>query len=521
MHTYYYMIKKITQIKFFSVTVILLAFAMMLFSTISANIIVNAQQELPNIMIPPMKAPVNTTISKSLPSSSISSPKLHSVKITSPPTGQRVPIGKDLAITGTSVGYANSTNCQVSVIVNSIKPYQSTAAAGPGGANDYSKWSFVISPSKYATIKPGPNNKITSKYTCTDNPTATSYYSVNVTGIAAGIGAAPTTTTTTAADITPTIMAKKPAPVTNNATVAGYANRSSKINYYSNPGSHVASITPPSSPLAASNQVKPVFNSNNMPNLNSSTLHIKITSPIEGQGISVGKNLTMTGTSSDNTATDCKVYAGLNRLKPYPLAIATGPGGTTDYSKWYFNYSPAYHTVPAGNNKLTAKLACNGDSSLVKYDTMNVTGTGVTSAATITKPTGIPVSSPNTPDTTTKVNQVPSITDNIDSTSSHDLNKIGGSSSTTSNTDSTTNDNTDKSIQSHTKIKIRHDIPFKDSKKTNGLADNIIKDVKRHLKKGTALADSGGATASAGNAYAHAGSDGISVNAGGITLRLP
>jgi hypothetical protein len=116
---------------------------------------------------------------------------------------------------------------------------------------------------------------------------------------------------------------------------------------------------------------------------------------------------------------------------------------------------------------------------------------------------------------------VPSITDNIDSTSSHDLNKIGGSSSTTSNTDSTTNDNTDNSIQSHTKIKIRHDIPFKDSKKTNGLADNIIKDVKRHLKKGTALADSGGATASAGNAYAHAGSDGISVNAGGITLRLP
>ena len=138
-------------------------------------------------MIPPIKAPVNTTISKSLPSSSISSPKLHSVKITSPPTGQRVPIGKDLAITGTSVGYANSTNCQVSVIVNSIKPYQSTGAAGPGGANDYSKWSFVISPSKYATIKPGPNNKITSKYTCTDNPTATSYYSVNVTGIAAGI----------------------------------------------------------------------------------------------------------------------------------------------------------------------------------------------------------------------------------------------------------------------------------------------------------------------------------------------
>jgi len=508
------MIRQIADVRFAPVIVIMLAFAMLLLSSvISANIIAHAQQELPNIMIPPKNAPVNTTVSPSFPSSSTSPPKIHSVKITSPSTGQRVPLDKDLTISGTSMDNANSNNCQVSVIVNSIKPYQPTTPTGPGGANDYSKWSFVLSPSKYTTIKPGPNNKITSKYACIDNPTITSYNSVNVTGI----GTAPTTASTTAADTAPTTtITKKPVSVSNNATIAGYANsRSSKMN---NPGSHVPSITPPpsSAPVPATIQVKPVFNSNIIPNLNSSGLHVKITSPIEGQAISAGKNFTMTGTSSDNSATDCKVYAGLNRLKPYPPAIAAGPGGTADYSKWYFNYSPAYNTATDGNNRLTAKLSCNDNPSLVKYDTMNITG------VTATRATELPISSQNTPDSTTKVKQLPLTSDNSQPGSNNDLNKIGsGSSSTTSNTASTMSDNTDKSIQSHTKIKIHHDIPIKNNKKTNELAGNIIKDVKRHLKDGTALADSAGASASAGSASAYAGSDGVSVSAGGITLNLP
>ncbi|HZD83939.1 MAG TPA: hypothetical protein VE076_13805, partial [Nitrososphaeraceae archaeon] len=128
----------------------------------------------------------------------------------------------------------------------------------------------------------------------------------------------------------------------------------------------------------------------------------------------------------------------------------------------------------------------------------------------------------NTPDSITKVKQLPLTSDNSRPGSNNDLNKIGsGSSSTTSNTASTTSDKTDKSIQSHTKIKIHHDIPIKNNKKTNELANNIIKDVKRHLKDGTALADSAGASASAGSASAYAGSDGVSVSAGGITLNLP
>jgi hypothetical protein len=110
-------------------------------------------------------------------------PKTHNVKITSPTKGQRVPVGKNLFVAGTSLGNSNPTsiNCQVSVIVNGIKPYQPTSPAGPHGSGDYSKWNFILTP-KYTTIKQG-QNKITAKYSCANNAAALSHNSVNVTGV--------------------------------------------------------------------------------------------------------------------------------------------------------------------------------------------------------------------------------------------------------------------------------------------------------------------------------------------------
>ena len=109
------------------------------------------------------------------------SPLLHAVRVTSPTKGQQVPIGKDLMIAGISRSNVTS-HCQVSVIVNSVKPYQNATANGPGGASDYSKWNFVLT-SKYTAIKQGPNNKITAKQSCTTIPGKASFYSVNVTGV--------------------------------------------------------------------------------------------------------------------------------------------------------------------------------------------------------------------------------------------------------------------------------------------------------------------------------------------------
>jgi len=109
------------------------------------------------------------------------------LKITSPTTDQQVPISNSLIVSGASSDNAIS-NCHVFVIVNSIKPYQPALASGHGGANDYSKWNFTLSP-KYTAIKEG-ENKITAKYSCSSDSSLVSFSSINVTGIATGAAGA-------------------------------------------------------------------------------------------------------------------------------------------------------------------------------------------------------------------------------------------------------------------------------------------------------------------------------------------
>jgi len=108
--------------------------------------------------------------------------KPHMVEIFSPSKGEQVFVGKALLISGTSAGNTNavSINCQVSVIVNGIKPYQRATATGLKGSDDYSKWNFTLIP-KYTSIKQG-QNKITAKYSCANSPSSF-YSSVNVTGV--------------------------------------------------------------------------------------------------------------------------------------------------------------------------------------------------------------------------------------------------------------------------------------------------------------------------------------------------
>jgi hypothetical protein len=109
-------------------------------------------------------------------------PNGHNVRITSPVNGEKVPIGKYLVISGVSVGNSNATyiNCHVSIMVNGIKPYRLATASGP---DDYSKWTFTLTPNLvYSAIKAG-QNKITAMYSCANSPTSLSHYSVNVTGV--------------------------------------------------------------------------------------------------------------------------------------------------------------------------------------------------------------------------------------------------------------------------------------------------------------------------------------------------
>jgi hypothetical protein len=107
--------------------------------------------------------------------------KIHGVKIVSPSRGQQISIYKNLTIIGTSVDNATS-NCQVNIIVNGVKPYQQVQPAGLGGATDYSLWNYTLTP-KYTTIKEGIN-QLKARFSCNDNPNLVSYYTANVTAIA-------------------------------------------------------------------------------------------------------------------------------------------------------------------------------------------------------------------------------------------------------------------------------------------------------------------------------------------------
>ena len=86
---------------------------------------------------------------------------------------------------------------------------------------------------------------------------------------------------------------------------------------------------------------------------------IKITSPLTGQQVPIGE-VSINGTSTDNAATDCTVYADWNDTKPFQKAVATGPGGVNDYSRWTFTYTPEYHLITAGRRAEPSADRCAG-----------------------------------------------------------------------------------------------------------------------------------------------------------------
>ena len=121
---------------------------------------------------------------------------------------------------------------------------------------------------------------------------------------------------------------------------------------------------------------------------------IKITSPTRGQQVPVGKDLTISGTSINNTSAstnDCKVSVRVNKVSPYqPATAATttatgtaGDGGTGpsaashDYSKWNFVLTSKYTTIKPGQNRITAKYECGNNPALTAFSSVNVTGVSV------------------------------------------------------------------------------------------------------------------------------------------------
>jgi hypothetical protein len=116
------------------------------------------------------------------------SPQLPGVKITSHEQNQQVPTGT-LSIMGVSTDNS-TTDCEVYIILNEIKPYQRVNPTGNNNTTEedhgYSTWNYTFTPD-YTTIQEG-NNRMVSKITCIDhasinNENLSKFNSLNVTGI--------------------------------------------------------------------------------------------------------------------------------------------------------------------------------------------------------------------------------------------------------------------------------------------------------------------------------------------------
>jgi hypothetical protein len=155
--------KNVAYISFLISTIVLVAFATTLLfdKTMSINKVFGQSPE-----------------SSSSPSSPIS------VKIVDPDKGQTTSFKNSLEISGVSE-YEPSYSCQVSVIVNNVKPYQKTSPVGVRTDNDYSTWKYKLNPN-YTSLREG-DNRITARLICSDDQgkDMRKWYSVNVIGEAA------------------------------------------------------------------------------------------------------------------------------------------------------------------------------------------------------------------------------------------------------------------------------------------------------------------------------------------------
>src|SRR5215469_6467839 len=106
---------------------------------------------------------------------------------------------------------------------------------------------------------------------------------------------------------------------------------------------------------------------------------VKITDPVEGKQVAIGRNLTLLGTSNYNPTSNCGVFIIVDGIKPYQKTTPIGQAGVNDYSKWKYTLTPAYAgTIEEGNNRITAKLVCQANpASLTTFHSIYVTGMNV------------------------------------------------------------------------------------------------------------------------------------------------
>ena len=264
-----------------------------------------------------------------------------------------------LIVTGTATDDANAP-CDVSILINDVRPYQPTTPKGASGKDDYSNWQFLITP-EYAPIKQG-SNKITAKLSCLKSPTnLTKWFSVNVTG-----------------GTQEQLLGQQEQLEKQQQQV-----EKEKLEQQQKAQLALRKIQ-----LEKQREQQMLERAKvNAAKINQTEMFVTIESHAEDQVAPIGP-LTISGISSDDSTTDCEVYLDWNDLKPFqkakPNAINNNNNNNTnlvnavsreDFSNWTYTFTKDYHEIANGTNELTAKLSCLAyPNNYTKFSSINITG---------------------------------------------------------------------------------------------------------------------------------------------------
>jgi hypothetical protein len=115
----------------------------------------------------------------------------------------------------------------------------------------------------------------------------------------------------------------------------------------------------------------------------SDPLNVRIIHPEKEQGINIGSNLEITGTSGYKLDYTCHVSVIINDVKPYQEATPTGTKTKNDYTTWKYIVDPDYTNIKEGDNKITARLLCSDDrgQDLRKWYSVSITEQNVTESS--------------------------------------------------------------------------------------------------------------------------------------------
>jgi hypothetical protein len=177
-------------------------------------------------------------------------------------------------------------------------------------------------------------------------------------------------------------------------------------------------------------------------------ISIKIESPLGNQQVPVGE-LTISGTSSDNSSSQCQVYLDWNNLKPYQLATPTGSNGSADFSKWTFTYTSKYHLIQTGLNDLTSKITClvpPAGPTVTKWYSINVTGTTSSNQSTNVQ---LPLPTANTKTPASNNTQTPASTTQTPASTTQTPSPQSGASVDTTNTSNSDKINLEVNVENN------------------------------------------------------------------------